>query len=86
VSAEEVGEEVGDGVEWLAGEAEVTVSNEFARVVVRKVYTHNGERLEIHAPFFGAVVRLDPLQLETLARQDHQLFARLSAQPSAAGS
>lgn len=70
-------------LEPLAGEAEVSISNEFARVVVRKVYTHNGERLEIHAPFFQAVVRLDPLQLETLARKDHALFARLSAASSA---
>lgn len=73
----------GNGVaEKLAGDAPVSISNEFARVVVRKVYTRNGERLEITAPFFHAIVRLDPLQLETLARQDHALFERLSAELS----
>jgi hypothetical protein len=81
--AESSSEKVPDGgsgvVEELAGDALVSISNEFARVVVRKVYTRNGERLEITAPFFHAIVRLDPLQLETLARQDHALFERLSA-------
>lgn len=63
--------------EVLSGETEYVVSNEFARVVVRKVFTHNGERLEIRAPYFDALVRLDPLHLECLARGDVELLLKL---------
>lgn len=63
----------------LAGETEYPIFNEFARVIVRKVYTRNGERLEIRAPHFEAVARLDPLQLESLARRDTELLIQLLA-------
>jgi hypothetical protein len=50
--------------------AEIVVSNEFATVVVRKVLTRNGERLEITSPTGGRSVRLDALVLESLTWSD----------------
>ena len=51
----------------LRGEDPVEIANEFAFVRVRKVHTRNGERLEIQAPRRGTLIRLDPLELETIA-------------------
>lgn len=59
------------------GDMEARISNEFAEVVVRKVYTRNGERLEILAPDSGNYIRLDPLELEAITWQDHDVFSRL---------
>lgn len=42
----------GDGLE---------LSNEFAQVVLRRVRTRNGVRLEIRSPRLGRAVRLCPL-------------------------
>jgi hypothetical protein len=64
-------------VEELDGEEPIPIFNEFARVVVRKVFTHNGERLEVFAPHYEALIRLDPLQLEALARRDVHLLEKL---------
>lgn len=64
-------------MESFRGESEYPIANEFARVTVRKVYTRNGERLEIHAPFYKALIHLDPLQLEALARNDWELSSAL---------
>ena len=50
--------------------AEIVVSNEFATVVVRKILTRNGERLEIASPTTGRVVRLDALVLESFTWSD----------------
>jgi len=65
----------------LDGEDPVLISNEFAVVRVRKVYTRNGERLEIVAPKLGHVIRLDPLELESLTWQDHAYFSQLLRSP-----
>lgn len=51
----------------LRGEDPVEIANEFAFVRVRKVHTRNGERLEIEAPRRRTLIRLDPLELETIA-------------------
>ena len=51
----------------LRREDPVEIANEFAFVRVRKVHTRNGERLEIEAPRRGTLIRLDPLELETIA-------------------
>jgi hypothetical protein len=51
----------------LRREDPVEIANEFAFVRVRKVHTRNGERLEIEAPRRGTLLRLDPLELETIA-------------------
>lgn len=51
-------------------EGEIVVTNEFASVVVRKLSTRNGERLEIASPSSGRSVRLDALVLESLTWSD----------------
>lgn len=55
VRTEEVGEEPG-----------ILIANEFAAVVVRKVSTRNGERLEIRSVSKGSSIRLDAIALEAL--------------------
>jgi hypothetical protein len=55
----------------------IQLANEFAAVYVTRVHTRNGVRLEIHSPRTGALIRLDPLELEALALQDVELFTRL---------
>lgn len=62
-------------------EARLQLANEFAVVEVQKVYTPNGERLEIRAPRLGYVVRLDPLQLESLTWQTPESLSRLLDEP-----
>lgn len=57
MSSPQDGEELGDAV---------VVSNEFAAVIVRKVATRNGERLEIRSLGQGRSIRLDALALEAL--------------------
>lgn len=58
-----------------------TLSNEFATVNIRKVETRNGERIEIESPKLGHAIRLDPLELESLAWQDHSVFSALLETP-----
>jgi hypothetical protein len=53
-----------------AEEPELVVSNEFATVIVRRVHTRNGTRLEIDSPATGRSVRLDALVLESLTWAD----------------
>lgn len=59
----------------------VTISNEFAHVLVRKVWTRNGERLEIVAPKMGRQIRLDPIELESLTWQTTETFSGFLEQP-----
>ncbi len=55
------------------------IGNEFTGVRVRKVWTRQGERLEIFAPRQGYRILLDAMQLEIIARQDPERFSRLFA-------
>ena len=59
----------------LRHEEPIEIANEFAIVHVRKVHTPNGERLEIEAPRRGRLIRLDPLELESIACHDDEAFA-----------
>lgn len=52
-----------------------TIANEFATVTVAKVYTRNGERLEIASPRLGYRVQLDPMELESLSWQPKETFS-----------
>jgi hypothetical protein len=52
----------------------VDIGNEFAFVRVAKVWTRNGERLEIDAPKAGYSIRLDAIELEALTRQPTEVF------------
>ena len=51
------------------------ISNESAIVLVRKVHTRNGMRLEIYSPETDRQVYLDPLLLESLAWQTSETFS-----------
>lgn len=55
----------------------VIVSNEFADVVVRRVSTRNGMRLEIWSPRRGTSIRLDAVALDCLSFQEPELITEL---------
>lgn len=57
------------------------IANEFAHVQVRKVWTRNGERLEISAPRLDYKIRLDPLELESLTWQTTETFSKFLETP-----
>jgi hypothetical protein len=57
------------------------LANEFAAVTVRVVDTGNGVRLRIESGRLGRSIDLDPLELEALTWQSHDLFTRLLAEP-----
>lgn len=62
-------------------EPEIEIVNEFATVRVRKVYTRNGERLEIRSVRMGTSVQLDALVLESLTWQRPETFSKLLEHP-----
>jgi hypothetical protein len=64
---------------------EIEIGNEFAFVRVCKVWTRNGERLEITAPKLGYRIRLDPLELESIAWQPKETFSRFLENPFGPG-
>lgn len=64
----------------VSGEPTITVTNEYGHVLVRKVFTRNGERLEITAPLSGQQIRLDAVALETLAFQTPETISLLLAE------
>lgn len=55
------------------------IGNEFTGVQVRKVWTKQGERLELVVPRTGRRALLDAMQLEILAAQDPERFSELFA-------
>lgn len=59
----------------------IEISNEFAQVIVAKVFTRNGERLEINSPRLGRSIRLDPLELESLTWQTTETFSKFLEEP-----
>jgi hypothetical protein len=65
----------------LPGDEPFELANEYAAVTVRKVYTRNGVRLEIVSPRLGRGIRLDPVELEVLTWQRHELFSELLRTP-----
>ncbi|MEA2333324.1 MAG: hypothetical protein QOH58_3462 [Thermoleophilaceae bacterium] len=65
----------------LRREETIEIANEFGYVHVRKVHTRNGERLEIESPRRGALIRLDPLELEALTWQSDAVFTRMLEDP-----
>jgi hypothetical protein len=58
-----------DTEEWFG------IGNEFAGVNVRKVYTRNGERLELFVPKTGDRILLDAMQLEIITLQEPAQFS-----------
>lgn len=67
----------GDGLVRV-GE-EFGIGNEFTGVLVRKVWSKQGERLEIRVPRDGRRILLDAMQLEILTSQDPDRFSELFA-------
>lgn len=65
------------------------IGNEFTGAQIRKVWTRNGERLQVYIPARGTTILLDAMQLEIIAAQDagqfSQLFARKLGSEHAAG-
>ena len=59
----------------------IELTNEFASVRVRRVYTRNGVRLEISSPRLGRSIRLDPLSLESLTWQPMETFSEFLRHP-----
>jgi hypothetical protein len=65
----------------LPGSEPMVLANEYAEVRVRSVQTPNGVRLEIVAPRLGRGIRLDPVELETLTWQSHNVFSEFLRTP-----
>jgi hypothetical protein len=65
----------------LQGEEWLTIGNEFALVRVRKVYTRNGQRLQIQSPKMSHEILLDPVELESLTWQSHDTFSGFLQSP-----
>lgn len=55
----------------------IIVANEFADVVVRRVHTRNGVRLEVFSPRRGTRVHLDAVELDCLSYQEPEIFTEL---------
>lgn len=61
-------------------EGPIVVANEFADVVVRRVETRNGLRLEIASPRRGTRVHLDAVALDALSYSEPELITELLSQ------
>ncbi|GAA4971008.1 hypothetical protein [Streptomyces hyderabadensis] len=57
----------------------IGIGNEFTGVQLRKVWTPQGERLEITVPKRGYRILLDAMQLEIVAAQRPEKFSELFA-------
>lgn len=55
----------------------IVIANEFADVVVRKVSTRNGMRLELWSPRRGTNVRFDAVALDVLSYQEPEFITKL---------
>ena len=59
----------------------MAIANEFATVTVTRVETRNGVRLRIESARSGRSIDLDPLELESLTWQSHDVFTEFLAEP-----
>ncbi|MFE9319975.1 hypothetical protein ACIHDR_46145 [Nocardia sp. NPDC052278] len=55
------------------------IGNEFTGVQFRKVWTRNGERLQLFVPRTGQSILLDAMALEALAGQSPDFFSHMIA-------
>ena len=60
---------------------ELELSNEFAKVRIKRVETHNGARVKIHSPRLQGSIELDAIALESLTWQTMETFSRLLSAP-----
>ncbi|MFI7643932.1 hypothetical protein [Nonomuraea sp. NPDC049400] len=73
---------IGDMSDYPVGggnDGPIVVANEFADVVVRRVETRNGMRLDIWSPRRGTRVMLDAVALDCLSFQEPELITQLLA-------
>jgi hypothetical protein len=62
----------------------IVIANEFADVVVKKINTRNGVRLEIWSPKRGSCIRFDAVALDALSYQEPEFITEiLSRTPGA---
>jgi hypothetical protein len=59
------------------GDGPIVIANEFADVVVRRVASRNGVRLDIWSPKRGTRVQLDAVALDCLTFQEPELITEL---------
>lgn len=59
----------------------IELANEFAAVTVRRVETRNGVRLRIESARLRRAIDLDPLELESLTWQSHDVFTGFLTEP-----
>jgi hypothetical protein len=57
----------------------IGIANEFTGVVVQKVLTRNGERLQLTTPKSGYRILLDAMQLEIISTLEPEKFSELFA-------
>ncbi|HEX3513707.1 MAG TPA: hypothetical protein VHT26_06880 [Trebonia sp.] len=57
----------------------LSIANEFTGVVIRKVLTRNGERLELTVPKSGYRTLLDAMQLEIISTLSPEAFTEMFA-------
>lgn len=72
--------ETGEISEYPTGggtDGPIIVANEFADVVIRRVETRNGMRLDIWSPKRGSRVLLDAVALDCLSFQQPELITEL---------
>lgn len=69
----EVSEYPADG----GNDGPIVIANEFADVVVRRVPTRNGMRLDIWSPRRGTRVLLDAVALDCLSFQEPELITEM---------
>lgn len=55
----------------------IVIANEFADVVVTRVSTGNGVRLEIWSPRRGSKIQLDAVVLDCLSYQEPEVFTKM---------
>lgn len=55
----------------------IQIANEFSVVHVQKVYTRNGERLQVTSLNTGSSILLDAMQLEIISLQKPERFTQL---------
>lgn len=68
---------LGDVPEDLDHEGPIIITNEFADVVVTRVRTRNGVRLDLWSPRRGTRVQLDAVALDCLTMQEPETFTGL---------
>jgi hypothetical protein len=71
----EVSEYPSDG----GNDGPIIIANEFADVVLRKVETRNGMRLDIWSPRRGTRIQLDAVALDCLSFQKPELITQMLA-------